>query len=96
MKRYLGKDPAECFDADGWLHTGDVGHLDERRRAALDRPPTEMIKTGGANVSPAEIEVQMRACPRVRLARVLGIPDERLEQIAVLCVELDRRRRRER
>jgi fatty-acyl-CoA synthase len=47
-----------------------------------------MIKTGGANVSPAEIEVQMRACPDVRLARVLGIPDERLEQIAVLCVEL--------
>ncbi len=88
MKHYLGKDPSECFDADGWLHTGDVGHLDEQGELHWTGRLTEMIKTGGANVSPAEIEVQMRACPDVRLARVLGIPDERLEQIAVLCVEL--------
>ncbi len=88
MRRYLGKTPAECFDADGWFHTGDVGHLDERGELHWTGRRTEMIKTGGANVSPAEIEVQMRACPDVRLARVLGMPDERLDQIAVLCVEL--------
>jgi fatty-acyl-CoA synthase len=88
MKSDLGKEPAECFDANGWFHTGDVGHLDERGELHWTGRLTEMIKTGGANVSPAEIEVQMRACPDVRLARVLGIPDERLDQIAVLCVEL--------
>ena len=47
-----------------------------------------MIKTGGANVSPAELEVQLRACEPVKLARVLGVPDPRLEQRVVLCVEL--------
>jgi acyl-CoA synthetase (AMP-forming)/AMP-acid ligase II len=88
MSGYLGKKPAECFDADGWFHTGDVGSLDENGELHWTGRRTEMIKTGGANVSPAELEVQMRACPGVRLARVLAIPDERLDQIAVLCVEL--------
>ena len=88
MSGYLGKKAAECFDRDGWFHTGDVGSLDENGELHWTGRRTEMIKTGGANVSPAEIEVQMRACPGVRLARVLGIPDERLDQIAVLCVEL--------
>jgi acyl-CoA synthetase (AMP-forming)/AMP-acid ligase II len=88
MSSYVGKTPEECFDAGGWFHTGDVGSLDENGELHWTGRRTEMIKTGGANVSPAEIEVQMRACPGVRLARVLGIPDERLDQIAVLCVEL--------
>ena len=88
MRRYLGKTPAECFDDDGWFHTGDVGHLDERGELHWTGRRTEMIRTGGAMVSPAEIEVQMRACSDVRLARVIGMPDERLDQIAVLCVEL--------
>ena len=88
MTGYVGKKPADCFDTGGWFHTGDVGHLDENGELHWTGRRTEMIKTGGANVSPAEIEVQMRACPDVRLARVLGMPDERLDQIAVLCVEL--------
>jgi fatty-acyl-CoA synthase len=88
MSGYVGKKPADCFDADGWFHTGDVGRLDANGELHWTGRRTEMIKTGGANVSPAEVEVQMRACPDVRLARVLAIPDERLDQIAVLCVEL--------
>jgi acyl-CoA synthetase (AMP-forming)/AMP-acid ligase II len=47
-----------------------------------------MIKTSGANVSPAEIEVQLHAFEPVKLARVIGIPDARRDEIAVLCVEL--------
>jgi acyl-CoA synthetase (AMP-forming)/AMP-acid ligase II len=47
-----------------------------------------MIKTSGANVSPAEIEVQLHAFEPVKLARVVGIPDPRRDEIAVLCVEL--------
>jgi acyl-CoA synthetase (AMP-forming)/AMP-acid ligase II len=88
MRTYLGKTPAECFDAQGWFHTGDVGHLDVRGELHWTGRRTEMIRTGGAMVSPAEIEVQMRACADVRLARVIGMPDERLDQIAVMCVEL--------
>jgi acyl-CoA synthetase (AMP-forming)/AMP-acid ligase II len=88
MRCYLGKTPGECFDSGGWFHTGDIGHLDERGELHWTGRRSEMIRTGGAMVSPAEIEVQMRACPDVRLARVIGMPDERLDQIAVLCVEL--------
>ena len=49
---------------------------------------TEMIKTGGANVSPAELEVQLRACPPVKLARIVGVPDARLDQLVVACITL--------
>jgi acyl-CoA synthetase (AMP-forming)/AMP-acid ligase II len=47
-----------------------------------------MIKTAGANVSPAEIEVALRACQPLKLARVVGIPDARLGQVVVLCAVL--------
>ena len=47
-----------------------------------------MIKTGGANVSPAELEVQLRACEPVKLSRIVGIPDARLDQIVVACITL--------
>src|SRR3954471_12751802 len=87
MERYVGKLRDECFDADGWFHTGDVGHVDAQGEVHWTGRRTEMIKTGGANVSPAEIEVQLRAHPGVKLARVVAMPDERLDQIAVLCVE---------
>jgi acyl-CoA synthetase (AMP-forming)/AMP-acid ligase II len=47
-----------------------------------------MIKTGGANVSPAELEVQLRACPPVKLARIVGVPDARLDELVVACITL--------
>ena len=87
MERYLGRTRDECFDADGWFHTGDIGHVDEAGEVHWIGRRTEMIKTGGANVSPAEIEVQLRAFPGVRLARVIALPDPSLDQIVVLCVE---------
>ncbi|MDX6741463.1 class I adenylate-forming enzyme family protein [Actinocorallia sp. A-T 12471] len=88
MLRYLGKEPAECFDADGWFRTGDTGSVDADEQVHWSGRRTEMIKTGGANVAPAEIETQLRAHPGVRVARVLALPDERLEQIPVLCLEM--------
>lgn len=88
MEHYVGRSREQCFDADGWYRTGDLGHVDAEGQVHWTGRRTEMIKTGGANVSPAEIEVQLRAHPEVRIARVLGQPDPRLEQIAVLCVEL--------
>lgn len=88
MERYIGKTRAECLDEDGFFHTGDIGSFDASGFLHWTGRATEMIKSGGANISPAEIEVQLRACPPVKLSRVVGIPDDRLEQIAVLCVEL--------
>jgi acyl-CoA synthetase (AMP-forming)/AMP-acid ligase II len=88
MLGYLGKSAIECFDTDGWFHTGDVGHVDDGGGVHWSGRRNEVIRTGGAMVSPAEIEVALRAYPPVRMARVIAMPDERLDQIAVLCVEL--------
>lgn len=88
MLGYLGKDPADCVDADGFFHTGDAGHVDERGELHFGGRRTEMIKTAGANVSPAELEVELRACPPVKLSRVIGAPDPRLDQIVVACIVL--------
>jgi fatty-acyl-CoA synthase len=88
MEHYVKRTRAECFDADGFYHTGDLGSYDEDGFVYWGGRRTEMIKTGGANVSPAEIEVQLHAYEPVKLARVIGVPDERRDEIAVLCVEL--------
>jgi fatty-acyl-CoA synthase len=88
MEHYVKRTRAECFDADGFFHTGDVGTYDEDGFVHFSGRRTEMIKTGGANVSPAELEVQLRACEPVKLARAVGVPDGVLEEIVVLCVEL--------
>jgi fatty-acyl-CoA synthase len=88
MLHYVGKTPEECFDTEGFFHTGDAGFYDADGYVHWTGRMTEMIKTGGANVSPAEIEVQLRACPPVKLARVMGVPDARLGQMVVLCAVL--------
>lgn len=88
MERYVKRSRTESLDPDGWYHTGDFGSYDTDGFVYWSGRRTEMIKTGGANVSPAEIEVQLRACEPVKLARVVGVADERRDQIAVLCVEL--------
>jgi acyl-CoA synthetase (AMP-forming)/AMP-acid ligase II len=88
MKGYLGVAPEDTFDADGFFLTGDAGSVDAEGFVHWEGRRTEMIKTGGANVSPAELEVQLRACAPVKLARVVGIPDPRLDQLVVACITL--------
>ncbi|HVT78794.1 MAG TPA: class I adenylate-forming enzyme family protein [Acidimicrobiales bacterium] len=88
MQHYVGRKPAGCFDAEGFFHTGDTGHLDEHGHLVFEGRKTEMIKTGGANVSPAEIEVALRAFEPVKLARIVGVPDERLGERVVACIVL--------
>lgn len=88
MEHYVKVDRDQCFDIDGFFHTGDVGYYDEAGYVHWTGRRTEMIKTGGANVSPAELEVQLRACQPVKLARVVGVPDPRLGELVVLCVTL--------
>jgi fatty-acyl-CoA synthase len=88
MEHYVKRTRAECFDSDGFYHTGDLGYYDDAGYVYFGGRRTEMIKTGGANVSPAEIEVQLHAFEPIKLARAVGVPDERRDQIVVLCVEL--------
>lgn len=88
MRRYLGTAPADCVDADGFFHTGDVGFVDAGGYLHFEGRRTEIIRTAGANVSPAELEVQLRACPPVKLSRVVGVPDARVGQVVVACITL--------
>ena len=88
MLGYLGVAPEATFDADGFFRTGDAGFVDDEGCLHWEGRRTEMIKTGGANVSPAELEVQLRACAPVKLARIVGVPDPRLDQLVVACITL--------
>jgi acyl-CoA synthetase (AMP-forming)/AMP-acid ligase II len=88
LDHYVGRPRGDTFDDDGYLRTGDIGFVDAEGFVHWTGRRTEMIKTGGANVSPAELEVALRACAPVKRAKVVGIPDERLGQVVVLCVVL--------
>lgn len=83
------KQPREaCFDPDGFYHTGDAGWLDGEGRLHWRGRLTGLIKTGGANVSPLEIEEAMAAYPGVKSAHAIGVPHPTLGEAVVLCVVL--------
>ncbi|MET7422755.1 class I adenylate-forming enzyme family protein [Dactylosporangium sp. NPDC005555] len=71
---------------DGWVHTGDMGYVDEDGVLFLVGRKRDMIKCGGFQVWPEEIEDELRDHPLVRDVRVLGRPDDRLGEIPVALV----------
>jgi acyl-CoA synthetase (AMP-forming)/AMP-acid ligase II len=87
LDHYLGRTRAETLDADGFLHTGDMGYVGDDGAVHWTGRRTEIVKTGGANVSPAELEFALRACPEVRRTKVIGLPDARMGEVVVLCAE---------
>ena len=72
---------AAVLNAEGWIHTGDLGVLDPDGHLRLRGRRSEMFIRGGFNVYPAEIEDLLARHPRVARAAVLGVPDERLGEI---------------
>jgi len=66
----------ETIDEDGWLHTGDIGLLDEDGYLIVTGRIKDMFTSGGNNVYPAEIENYLHTHPLVKQAAVVGIPDE--------------------
>lgn len=73
---------------DGWLHTGDIGSLDEAGTIMFHGRTKDMLKVGGENVAAAEIEGALQTHDAVKLAQVVGIPDERYVEVPVGFVEL--------
>ncbi|WP_147376174.1 class I adenylate-forming enzyme family protein [Micromonospora radicis] len=71
---------------DGWVHTGDIGYVDDDGVLFLVGRKRDMIKCGGFQVWPEEIEDELREHPLVRDVRVLGRPDDRLGEIPVALV----------
>ena len=90
MQGYLD-DPAataEAIDADGWLHTGDIGTIDARGYLAITDRKKDMYISGGFNCYPAEIESLLAAHPAIETAAVIGIPDERLGEVGKAFIVL--------
>jgi fatty-acyl-CoA synthase len=74
---------AEAIDSQGWLHTGDLGSMDERGYCRIVGRLKEMIIRGGENIYPREIEMVLLDHPGVADVAVIGVPDERWgEQVA--------------
>jgi fatty-acyl-CoA synthase len=74
---------AKAIDAEGWLHTGDLGRMDARGYLKITGRVKDMIIRGGENLFPAEIENAMLEHEAVTEVAVVGIPDEKWgEQVA--------------
>jgi acyl-CoA synthetase (AMP-forming)/AMP-acid ligase II len=86
MRGYVGLPTEACFDADGFFHSGDTGYIDERGLLHWTGRVTELIKTGGANVSPVELETLLAKHPGLLGAAVVGVPDDLLGEVVVACV----------
>jgi acyl-CoA synthetase (AMP-forming)/AMP-acid ligase II len=78
---------ADAIDADGWLHTGDIGRLDENGNLHFVDRLKDMIKPGGENVSAAEVERVISELPAVARVAVVGASDARLGQVPVAFIE---------
>jgi HIP---CoA ligase len=85
VMRGYWQDPAataDAIDADGWLHTGDIGALDERGYLRITDRLKDMFIVGGFNAYPAEIEQVLARHDGVGEVAVIGVPDERLGEVA--------------
>ncbi len=85
------KDPEKTAEniVDGWLHTGDVGHIDAHGYLYLTDRKKDMIITGGFNVYPAMVEQVLWAHPAVQDCAVIGVPDEKWGEAVKAVVELN-------
>lgn len=84
------EETAKAYDAEGYFIPGDLGQIDQDGRFRFHARAKEMIKTGGINVSPLEVELLLLAHPKVKQAFVVGVPDEeRGERVAVFVEPAD-------
>jgi fatty-acyl-CoA synthase len=85
MIGYYKVDPENVFDDEGYYHSADGGHIDAEGYVHWTGRMSNMIKTGGANVSPLEIEQTLADYPGLRAAVVFGAPHPSLGEVIVLC-----------
>lgn len=88
MKGYFDAEAEtrEAIDAEGWLHTGDVGTMDERGYLRITDRLKDMFIVGGFNAYPAEIENTLLQMPGIGEVAVIGVPDERLGEVGMAFV----------
>ena len=88
MQGYYGQPEltAKTLDAEGWLHTGDLGMLDENGDITLHGRIKDLVIRGGENISPAEVEQTLGELPEIRECKVVGVPDEHYGEELCACI----------
>ena len=86
MLGYIGIPNDEALDPEGFYRSGDGGYIDERGRFIFQGRINDIIKTGGANVSPVEVDWELGSCPGVRLCKTTGIPHDTLGEMVVSMI----------
>jgi len=91
MQGYYKKEQEtnEVIDQDGWLHTGDVAVMREDFRMRFLGRYKDMLKVGGENVDPMEVEAYILSHPAVNKAQIIGISDNRLSEVPCACIVLE-------
>ena len=91
MQGYYKKpeETARAIDKDGWFHTGDMGLMRPDGHMRFLGRYKDMLKIGGENVDPIEVEALLMSHAAINLAAVVGLPDARLSEVAVAFVKLE-------
>jgi fatty-acyl-CoA synthase len=90
MQGYFDKpaETAEALEPDGWLHTGDLGFIDDDGNLHFIDRIKDVIKVGGENVSAAEVESYLYRHPKIEICQVVAGPDPRLAEVGVAYVKV--------
>jgi len=86
MLGYVGIPLDETLDGEGFFRTGDGGYVDTTGRLFWEGRLNDIIKTGGANVSPVEIDSILKHCPGVKVTQTVGVPHDTLGELVVACI----------
>jgi fatty-acyl-CoA synthase len=91
MQGYYKKpvETAKAIDPEGWLHTGDLALMRDDGMVRFLGRYKEMLKVGGENVDPVEVEAFLLRHPAVHQVKIVGVPDPRLSEVGAACVVLN-------
>ncbi|MDN5914879.1 MAG: acyl--CoA ligase [Pseudonocardia sp.] len=80
---------AATIDDEGWLHSGDLYRMDDAGRISFEGRLKDMLKVGGENVPAIEVEAFLCTHPHIRVAEVVGMPDDLLDEVPVAFIEIE-------
>jgi fatty-acyl-CoA synthase len=83
------EDTARALDKDGWFHTGDMGVMRPDGHLRFLGRYKDMLKIGGENVDPMEVEGFLMSHAAIKMAAVVGVPDARLSEVVVAFVQVE-------